>query len=487
MDGEGEGVGDGRPRTEVIPVEGQVLRRRTTRAARLMVAAALGVAVIGAFTAAPAAASDTTPARAQVFTTGYDTTKVVSLTFDLDWRTGTPAENAVSKANLETVLRVFAANGITGGFGMTGRFAEQNPAEARTVAAAGHKIFNHSYSHPDFMTLTQAQRWSQLDKAEAAFRAAGVSSAGWFRSPYRSGYLDAGLNRDLALRGFYVNLDWTFDTTGYQAADWPTVSARIDRYTVPGAIIVMHVTTPSTDPGNLQQIIDKLKGMGYGFVSPWQAVTRGPIRDRYLAAGGAASAFGAATTADLDATTADTAVQWFQRGRMYYSPAGGTHYVWGGILTKYRAMGTVTSALRFPLTDETAGPGGGWYNRFQGGSISWSSATGAHAVQGGIHTKWLALNAEAGFLGYPRTDETKLTGGYGSQFQHGNIYWTSKTGAHEVHGAILTRYLKLGGMSSRLGAPTTDEYAIAGGRRSNFQHGAILWNSAARTTTVIYY
>ncbi|GAA2608068.1 polysaccharide deacetylase family protein [Paractinoplanes durhamensis] len=468
-------------------MRGHRLRLPAIRAARLVAAAVVAIAVTGTMTAAPALASDAAPYRAQVFTRGYDTAKVVSLTFDLDWRTGTPAENAISKANLETVLRVFAANGITGAFGVTGRFAEQNPAETKAIAALGHKIINHSYSHPDFMTLTQAQRWSQLDRAEAAFRAAGVSSAGWFRSPYRSGYLNAGLNRDLALRGFYVNLDWTFDTTGYQAAGWPVVSSRIDRYTVPGAIIVMHVTTPSTDPGNLQLIIDKLKGMGYGFVSPWQAVTRGLIRAKYLAAGGSASAFGAATTAELDATTADTAVQWFQRGRIYYSPASGTHFVWGAILAKYRSMGTVTSLLRFPVTDETAGAAGGWYNHFQGGSIYCLAATGSHEVHGAIRAKWLALGAEAGFLGYPRTDETKLTGGRGSQFQHGNVYWAKGAGAHEVHGTILAKYLSLGGMSSRLGAPTSDEFSVTVGRRSNFGHGAIVWNATARTISVIYY
>jgi peptidoglycan/xylan/chitin deacetylase (PgdA/CDA1 family) len=447
----------------------------------------LAVTAFGLSAARPALASDTTPAQAAVFTRGYDTGKVVTLTFDLDWRTGTPAENAVSKANLDTVLRVFAANGITGGFGMTGRFAEQNPAEAKNVAGQGHKIFNHSYSHPDFMTLTQAQRWTQLDKAEAALRAAGVASAGWFRAPYRSGYLDAGLNRDLALRGYYINADWTFDTTGYRGADWATVSSRIDKYTVPGAIIVMHVTIPSTDPGNLQKIIDKLKGKGYGFVSPWQAVTRNAIRSKYLAAGGSASAFGAATTAELTATTAGTAVQWFQRGRIYYSPATGTHFVWNGILAKYIAFGTVTSALKFPATDEMTGAGGGWYNHFQGGSIYWLAAVGGgHVVQGGIWTKYLSMGAEAGFLGYPMSDEVKLTGGYGSQFQHGNIYWTATTGAHEVHGAILGKYIALGGMGSKLGAPTTDEYSVPVGRRNDFVHGAIVWNATTGAITVLY-
>jgi uncharacterized protein with LGFP repeats len=459
----------------------------TTRLRAALVAlAALTLTVAGGLVSAPASAADSTPYRAQVFTRGYDMSKVVSLTFDLDWRTGTPAENAVSKANLDTVLRVFQANGITGGFGVTGRFAAQNPAEAKTIADQGHKIFNHSYSHPDFMTLTQAQRWSQLDRAEAAFRNAGVTSAGWFRAPYRAGYLNAGLNRDLALRGYYVNLDWTFDTTGYQAASWATVSARIDKYTVPGAIIVMHVTIPSTDPGNLQRIIDKLKGMGYGFVSPYQAVTRGPVRAKYLAVGGPPF-FGAATTADLDATTADTAVQWFQQGRIYYAPATGAHLVRGGILTKYRSMGTVTSFLKFPTTDETRAAGGGWYSDFQGGSIYWLSATGAHEVHGAIRSKWLALGSSAGFLGYPRSDEVAVSIGRASQFQGGNVYSSSGNGTHEVHGSILTRYLALGGTGSRLGPPTSDEYTVSVGRRSNFKHGAIIWNRSTKATTVIYY
>jgi peptidoglycan/xylan/chitin deacetylase (PgdA/CDA1 family) len=465
------------------------IRWSTTRAAARTVVIALAVlvfATIGGVVARPAVASDSAPYRAQVFTRGYDTSKVVSLTFDLDWRTGTAAENAVSKANLATVLQVFEANGIVGGFGVTGRFAEQNPAEAKNIADRGHKIFNHSYSHPDFMTLTQAQRWSQLDRAEAAFRNAGIASAGWFRAPYRSGYLNAGLNRDLALRGYYVNLDWTFDTTGYQAAGWPAVSSRIDRYTVPGAIIVMHVTIPSTDPGNLQLIIDKLKGMGYGFVSPYEAVTRGSIRTKYLAAGGPTSAFKAPTTAELDATTADTAVQWFQRGRIYYSSSSGTHFVTGGILTKYRALGTVTSFLQFPTTDELAAAAGGYYNHFQGGSIYWSSATGAHEVHGWIRTKWQSLGAEAGFLGYPRTDEVAMSVGRASQFQGGNVYSSKANGAHEVHGAILTRYLALGGTGSRLGPPVSDVYAVAVGFRSDFVHGAIIWNRTTGTTSVIY-
>ena len=131
---------------------------------------------------APAArASDTAPYRAAVFARGYDRSKVVTLSFDSDWPT---ANDAQSKANLARVQQVLADNKITAGFGLTGRFVENNAADARALVTAGHKLINHSYNHPDFMTLTQAQRWSQLDRAEAAYRAAGLTSAKWFRAPY---------------------------------------------------------------------------------------------------------------------------------------------------------------------------------------------------------------------------------------------------------------------------------------------------------------
>lgn len=466
------------------------IRKPSSRAAARVGVVGLAVtllAAVGAVVASPAYAADSAPYRAAVFTRGYDNTKVVTLTFDADWRTGTAAENTQSKANLTSILQILRANGITGGFGLTGRFAEQNPDETRAIVAAGHKLINHSYSHPDFRTLTQAQRWSQLDRAEAAYRSLGLTSAGWFRTPYRAGYLDPGINRDLALRGYYINFDWTYDTTGYQGSSWSVISARIDTYTVPGANVVMHANYPSSDPGFLQATIDKLRSKGYTFASPYRAVTWGAIRSKYFSIGGPTSAFGAPITAEMVATTTGTAVQWFQKGRIYWHSGTAAVYVYAGILTKYRSMGTVNSFLRFPVTDELPGAGGGAYNHFQGGSIYWSSTTGTHEVHGAIRSKWASLGWEAGFLGYPRSDEVSVTGGRASQFQGGNIYWSSATGAHEANGAILTRYLSLGGTGGRLGLPVSDEYTIAVGRRSDFQHGAIIWNSTTHTITVIYF
>src|SRR5674536_173883 len=166
--------------------------------------------------------------------------------------------------------------------------------------------------------------------------------------------------------------------------------------------------------------------------------------------------------------------------QIYWTPATGAHEVHGLIAAHYAELGGPTSLLGFPLTDETATPDGtGRFNHFTGGSIYWTPATGAHEVHGAIREKWAALGWELGVAGYPLTDETATPDGTGrfNHFTGGSIYWTPATGAHEAYGAIRQYYTDAaGGPAGRLGLPTSGEYAIPGGRASNFEHGAISWN-----------
>jgi uncharacterized protein with LGFP repeats len=85
------------------------------------------------------------------------------------------------------------------------------------------------------------------------------------------------------------------------------------------------------------------------------------------------------------------------------------------------------------------------------------------------------------------TDETTTPDGIGrfNHFQGGSIYWTPATGAHEVHGAIRDRWASLGWERSRLGYPTSDELVWAGtGRVSRFQGGSIYWSPIFGTIVV---
>ena len=107
----------------------------------------------------------------------------------------------------------------------------------------------------------------------------------------------------------------------------------------------------------------------------------------------------------------------------------------GAIRDKWVALGSTQSFLGQPFTDELTTPDGtGRYNHFQGGSIFWTPRTGAHEVHGQIRDKWAALGWERSFLGYPLTDELGTPDRVG-RFNHlegGSIYWTPQTGATTV-------------------------------------------------------
>lgn len=98
-----------------------------------------------------------------------------------------------------------------------------------------------------------------------------------------------------------------------------------------------------------------------------------------------------------------------------------------------------------------------------------------YRVYGAICEKWMQLGADRGF-GIPVSNEQASARGRVSFFADGKaIYWGSATGAHEVHGLILTTYLEAGADSSCLGLPVSDEESIGNGRVSRFEGGKIEW------------
>lgn len=157
------------------------------------------------------------------------------------------------------------------------------------------------------------------------------------------------------------------------------------------------------------------------------------------------------------------------------------------IFQKYISLGGVNSFLGNATSDYfTPRDGVGHGQNFVGGSIYWSPGTGAHEVHGAILGRWDELS-RTDFLGYPATDETPITTGYGrfvqelgrmNNFQLGVISWSPRTGAHEVYGSILGYWQTQGRETGWLGFPLTGEADLPGypgDRWSKFQNGYIYW------------
>jgi len=86
------------------------------------------------------------------------------------------------------------------------------------------------------------------------------------------------------------------------------------------------------------------------------------------------------------------------------------------------------------------------------------------------------------FVGAPVSPEIVVEDGRGRVrvYDQATIYWSPETGAHEVHGSIRDEFLKAGGVTGRLGYPTSDEQAASDGRTRvvNFERGTITWSPA---------
>jgi uncharacterized protein with LGFP repeats len=214
---------------------------------------------------------------------------------------------------------------------------------------------------------------------------------------------------------------------------------------------------------------------------------QGQIRAHWLARGGPTGVLGFPVS-DEQGAAGGVFSSAFQQGLVYWTAAGGPRVVQGAIAQRWTALGGLSWGYGVPSTDELVTPDRvGRYNHFSGGaSIYWSPSTGARAVQGQIRGLWAGLGWESGLLGYPTSDERVTADGRGryNTFQTGAVIWTASGGAVAVYGSIYARYVALGGVTSSLGYPTRSEYAVPGGRASDFQRGTITWTAATGRTVV---
>ena len=123
--------------------------------------------------------------------------------------------------------------------------------------------------------------------------------------------------------------------------------------------------------------------------------------------------------------------QAFQHGSIYWTAGTGAQSTSGAIRTEWGLLGFERGRLGYPITDELSGyPNGGFAQAFQNGSIYWTAGTGAHSTSGAIRTAWAAQGFERGRLGYPTTDIYPTgNGGFAQNFQGGSITWTAASGA----------------------------------------------------------
>ena len=214
--------------------------------------------------------------------------------------------------------------------------------------------------------------------------------------------------------------------------------------------------------------------------------TTGSIHLAWTRAGSESGYLGYPVTGERTGLPDGGAYQAFERGFVVWSAASGAHPSMGAIRERWRQTGLEGGELGYPTTDEATGlRNGGSAQQYQRGTIVWSPATGARVVTGAVRAYWSSTGGQNGALGYPVGEENRQANFVYQQFQGGTVYWSAATGAHSTtHGDIHNRYVALGGGAGRLGLPLTDKLPRAGGLVQQFANGWLVWGPATGTRIV---
>ncbi len=218
--------------------------------------------------------------------------------------------------------------------------------------------------------------------------------------------------------------------------------------------------------------------------TPWTGAhaMSGQIWSWYVLQGYEAGPLGYPVTSELSTPDGGARFNGFQRGAIYQRPGVSPKIVRGAIFQRYGALGWEQSPLGYPTTDELGTPDGiGRFSAFQRGNIYFTPRTGARAVWGAIFSRYGSLGFETGLLGYPVTDELATPDRIGryNHFEAGSIYWSPQTGAHPIQGGFLDVWAQLGWENSELGFPASDIYDLGDGvLAQEFEFGALEWSVA---------
>jgi len=175
----------------------------------------------------------------------YKTSDSILLTFD----------DYGSEEQVGQLLDILTAERVRAMFFVSGDWAQERPDLVALIAAAGHVVGNHGYSHPDFIELGDDEIRSQIVR--------GVPGR-WLRPPRgRYNQRVRRVARELDYRICY----WTIDSQDWQGMPAAHITRKVLAELHPGAVILMHLHAQETLEA-LPELIRGIRNQGYEICSP---------------------------------------------------------------------------------------------------------------------------------------------------------------------------------------------------------------------------
>lgn len=173
------------------------------------------------------------------------------------------------------MLEVLLKHKARATFFVNGARVKAFPETAKMIAAAGHEIANHTWSHPRMTKLSSSEAKAELQKTNEIVKKLCDVTPKFYRPPF--GDNDARIT-NLAGESGLITVLWSIDTQDWKKPGVDKINAAVSGSLHNGAVILMHGTNDQS-PLALDKILSDLSAKGYVTVtmSEWYRLLGGKI------------------------------------------------------------------------------------------------------------------------------------------------------------------------------------------------------------------
>ena len=179
--------------------------------------------------------------------------KKIAISFDAAW----------GNDDTEELIKILKEYDVPATFFVVGAWVDKYPESVKQLSDAGHRIENHSNTHPHMPQLSAEQMVAELTACNEKIAAITGRTPTLFRAPYGD-YSNATIDTVESLDMYTIQ--WDVDSLDWKDSATPeNIVSRVTTKVKNGSIVLFHNDAEHT-PEALPNILKSLKEQGYEFV-----------------------------------------------------------------------------------------------------------------------------------------------------------------------------------------------------------------------------
>ena len=179
--------------------------------------------------------------------------KKIAISFDAAW----------GNDDTHTLIEILKEYDVPATFFVVGTWVDKYPESVKELAEAGHRVQNHSNTHPYMTQLSKAKIIDEIATCNDKIKAITGTAPTLFRPPY--GDYDNAVVESVEGLGMFP-VQWSVDSLDWKdSSTAESIYKRVTSKVTNGSIVLFHNDAEHT-PEALPNILKTLKEQGYEFV-----------------------------------------------------------------------------------------------------------------------------------------------------------------------------------------------------------------------------